>query len=38
MQARVVESEEEQIRALQGQDPRHLSQILTPSEGLRSAI
>jgi hypothetical protein len=38
MRARVAEPEEGLIRALNRQDPRRLSEILTPAEGLRSAL
>jgi hypothetical protein len=34
----VAEPEEGLIRALNRQDPKHLSEILTPVEGLRSAL
>jgi hypothetical protein len=38
MQVRVVKLEERLIRTLQRQDPWCLSEILMPSEGLRSAL
>jgi hypothetical protein len=38
VRAGVVEPEEGLIRALNRQDPRRLSEILTPAEGLRSAL